>query len=173
MFSFPCHRETQGGYPVTDYTSLANAIKTSLENDSWLGNPANVKTIEIHRRGFSLQDPKDAQFFSASDVPAVAVIPNSSPKQQRLETTNEIRETIPCEISAVSRHRDFKAGMTAHQAIVQNIERVLEKQKSSIDDLGIDAFVPQVSTTEEQIKKGELYYFLSTTTARIELTATF
>lgn len=158
---------------MTDYASLAQAVKTTLENDSWLGNPANVKTIEIHRRGFSLQNPKDAQFFSSSDIPAVVVIPNSGSKQQRLETTNEIRETILCEISAVSRDRDLRAGMTAHQTRIQNIERILEKQKSSVDDFGIDAFVQQVSTTEEQIKKGEYYYFLSTTTARIELTATF
>lgn len=156
---------------MTDYTFLANAVKTTLENDSWLGNPANVKTIEIHRRGFSLQDSKDARFFSASDVPAIAVIPNSGPKQQRLETTNEIRETVLCEISAVSRDRDSRVGMTAHQARIQNIERVLEKQKSSANDFGIDAFVRQVSTTEEQIKKGEYYYFLSTTTASVELTA--
>ena len=158
---------------MTDYTTLANAIKTTLESDSWLGNSTNVKTIEIHRRGFSLQDPKDAQFFSEADVPAIAVIPNVGPKQQRLETTNEIRETIPCEIAAVTRDRDLQTGMTAHQTIIQNIERVLEKQKSSLNDFGIDAFVQQVSTTENQLKKGDYFYFVSTTTARIELTATF
>jgi hypothetical protein len=162
-----------GGLPVTDYTSLANAIKNTLVSDSWLGNSVNVKTIEIHRRGFSLQDHKDAQYFSEVDIPAIAVISNSSPKQQRQETTNEIRETIPCEIAAVSRDRDLQNGMTAHQALIQNIERVLEKQKSSVDDFGIDAFAQQVSTTESQLKKGHYYYFLSTTTARIELTATF
>jgi len=158
---------------VTDYTSLANAIKTTLQADTWLGNLANVKTIEIHRRGFSLQDSKDAQFFSEVDIPAIAVIPNSSPKQQRQETTNEIREIIPSEIAAVSRDRDLQAGLTAHQTLIQNIERVLEKQKSSLNDFGIDAFVQQVSTTESQLKKGEYFYFVSTTTARIELTATF
>ena len=156
---------------MTDYTSLAKAIKTTFLSDSWLGDSVNVKTIEIHRRGFSLQDQKDAQFFSTADIPAIAVIPNSSPKLQGLETTNEIRETISSEIAAVIRDRDFKTGMTAHQTLIQNIERVLDKQKSSLNDLGIDAFVQQVSTTEEQIKKAEFYYFLSTTTTRIEMTA--
>jgi lipopolysaccharide biosynthesis protein len=158
---------------MTDYTSLANAIKTTVSADGWLGNTGNVKTIEIHRRGFSLQDSKDAQFFSEADIPAIAIIPNASPKQQRQVTTNEILETIPCEISAVSRDRDFKTGMTAHLTLVQNIERVLEKQKSSVDDFGIDAFVQQVATTESQFKKGHHFYFISTTTARIELTASF
>ncbi len=158
---------------MTDYTLLANAIKTTLSADAWLGNSANVKTIEIHRRGFSLQDSKDAQFFSHADLPAIAVIPNSSPKQQKLATTNEIRETLFCEISAVSRERGLQTGMTVHQSLVQNIERVLEKQKSSLNDLGIDAFVQQVSTTENQLKKGEFYYFISTSRAEIELTASF
>lgn len=158
---------------MTDYTSLANAIKTTLLADSWLGNSANVKTMEIHRRGFSLQDPKDAQFFSQADLPAIAIIPNSGPKQQRLTTTNEIRETVFCEIAAVSRDRGLQTGMTVHQSLIQNIERVLEKQKSSLNDLGLDAFVQQVSTTENQVKKGEFYYFISTTRAQIELTVNY
>ena len=158
---------------MTDYTSLANAIKTTLLADSWLGNSANVKTMEIHRRGFSLQDSKDGQFFSQADLPAIAIIPNSGPKQQRLTTTNEIRETVFCEIAAVSRDRGLQTGMTVHQSLIQNIERVLEKQKSSLNDLGLDAFVQQVSTTENQVKKGEFYYFISTTRAQIELTVNF
>jgi hypothetical protein len=158
---------------MTDYTSLANAIQTTLSADSWLSNSANVKTIEIHRRGFSLQDPKDAQFFSQADLPAIAINPNSGPKQQRLTTTNEILETLFAEISAVSFNRGLQTGMTIHQSLVQNIERVFEKQKSSLNDLGIDAFVKQVSTTENQLKKGEFYYFISTTRAEIERTANF
>ncbi len=158
---------------MTDYTSIANAIQTTLSADSWLGNSANVQTIEIHRRGFSLQDPKDAQFFSPADLPAIAINPNSGPKQQRLTTTNEISETLFTEIGAVSFNRELQAGMTVHQNLVQNIERVLEKQKSSLNDLGIDGFVKQVSTTENQLKKGEFYYFISTTRAEIERTANF
>ncbi len=156
---------------MTDYTSLANAIHSTLSADAWLGNSVNVKTIEIHRRGFSLQDPKDAQFFSEADLPAIAVIPNAGPKQQRLSTTNEIRETLFCELAAVSRDRALQNGMTAHQSLIQNIERVLEKQKSSLNDLGVDAFVRQVSTTENQLKRGEFFYFISTTRAEIEMTA--
>ena len=60
-----------------------------------------------------------------------------------------------------------------HHTFVQNIERILEKQKSSANNLGIDAFVQSVNTTEEQFKKGEYYYFISTSTALIELTSSF
>ncbi len=156
---------------MTDYTALGNAIKTTLQNDTWIGN--NVQTIETHKRGFSIQDEKDARFFATDDLPAIAIVPNSEGKQQEIQTTNEIRETVPAQVVTVTRQRDAQAGMTTQHSLVQNIERVLEKQKSSADSLGIDAFVQNVSTIEEQLKKGEYYYFISTTTAQIELTTSF
>ncbi|MBN4077915.1 hypothetical protein JYT29_01145 [Nitrospina gracilis] len=156
---------------MTDYTALGNAIKTTLQNDTWIGN--NIQTIETHKRGFSIQDEKDARFFSTDDLPAIAIVPNSEGKQQETETTNEIRETVPAQVVAVTRQRNAQSGMTIHHTFVQNIERVLEKQKSSANNLGIDAFVQSVNTTEEQFKKGEYYYFISTSTAQIELTTSF
>ncbi len=158
---------------MTDYTVLGNAIKTTLENDSWVGNSANVKTLETHKRGFSIQDEKDARFFAPADLPAIAVVPNAEAKQQEPGATNEIRETVPAQVIAVTRQRDAQLGLAAHHTLVANIERVLDKQKSSSDDLGIGGFVREVSTTEEQFKKGEYYYFISITTAQIELTVNF
>ncbi len=158
---------------MTDYTAFGNAIKTTLQNDFWVGNSANVKTLETHKRGFSIQDEKDARFFSPSDLPAIAVVPNAEGKQQEPGATNEIRETVPAQVIAVTRLRDAQSGLNAHHSLVANIERVLDKQKSSSADLGIGGFVREVSTTEEQFKKGEYYYFISTTTAQIELTVNF
>jgi hypothetical protein len=158
---------------VTDYTALGNAIKTTLQNDSWFGNSANVKTLETHKRGFSIQDEKDARFFSPSDLPAIAIVSNSDAKQQEPGATNEIREIIPTQVIAVTRQRNAQSGLTAHHTLVANIERVLDKQKSSSADLGVGGFVREVSTSEEQFKKGEYYYFISTTTAQIELTVYF
>ncbi|MBC8287650.1 MAG: hypothetical protein H8E42_09295 [Nitrospinae bacterium] len=158
---------------MTDYTAFGNAIKTTLQNDSWVGNSANVKTLETHKRGFSIQDEKDARFFSPSDLPAIAVVPNAEGKQQEPGATNEIRETVPAQVIAVTRLRGAQSGLNVHHSLVANIERVLDKQKSSSADLGIGGFVREVSTTEEQFKKGEYYYFISTTTAQIELTVNF
>lgn len=158
---------------MTDYTALGNAIKSTLQNDSWAGNSSNVKTLETHKRGFSIQDEKDARFFSPADLPAIAVVPNAEGKQQEPGATNEIRETVSAQVIGVSRHRDAQAGLTAHHTLVANIERVMDKQKSSSADLGVDGFVREVSTSEEQFKKGEYYYFISTTTAQIELTVNF
>jgi hypothetical protein len=158
---------------VTDYTALGNNIKSTLLDDSWVGNSANVKTLETHKRGFSIQDEKDARFFSPADLPAIAVVPNAEGKQQEPGATNEIRETVSAQVIGVTRQRDAQAGLIAHHTLVANIERVMEKQKSSSADLGVDGFVREVSTSEEQFKKGEYYYFISTTTAQIELTVNF
>ena len=158
---------------MTDYTALGNAIKTTLQSDSWVGNTANVKAVETHKRGFSIQDEKDARFFSPSDLPAIAIVPNGEAKQQEPGATNEIRETIPAQIIGVTRHRDAQSGLIVHHTLVANIERVLDKQKSSSEDLGIGGFVREANTTEEQFKKGEYYYFISTTSAQIELTVNF
>ena len=146
---------------MTDYTALGNAIKTTLQNDSWVGNSVNVKTLETHKRGFSLQDEKDARFFAPSDLPAIAVVPNAEGKQQDSGATNEIRETVPAQVIVVTRQRDPQFGLAAHHTLIANIERVLDKQKSSSNDLGIGGFVREVSTSEEQFKKGGilLFYF--------------
>ena len=100
-------------------------------------------------------------------------MPNSEAKQQEPGATNEIRETIPAQVIGVTRHRDAQSGLIAHHNMVANLERILDKQKSSSADLGVGGFVREVSTNEEQFKKGEYYYFISTTTTQIELTVNF
>ena len=45
---------------MTDTVALGAAVETTLKADAWVGNLANVKTIEIHKRGFKIQDLRDA-----------------------------------------------------------------------------------------------------------------
>ncbi len=158
---------------MTDYTQLASAIKTTFNADAYLGNTANIKKIETNKRGFSIQDNRDALFYGELDLPAIAIVPNSDPKESSLGATNEQIDAVKVEVVAVSRHRSAQEGLDAHYTIVKNIESLLEKQRSSTQDLGLDAFVRQVSTRHEQFKKGEFYYFVSTSTAVVELTASF
>ncbi|MBI5427262.1 MAG: hypothetical protein HZA02_03160 [Nitrospinae bacterium] len=158
---------------MTDYARIGDAVRTTLLADSWLGNPANVKTVETHKRGFSLQDDKDALAFSHDELPAIAIVPNAGPKQSDQTATNEIRSVARSQAAVVSYHRDARTGLNNHLQIVANLERVLERQKTSQDDLGIDAFVAEVSTEQEQFKKGEYYYFLSRTDFNVEVTSAF
>jgi hypothetical protein len=158
---------------MTDYTSLGAAIKTTFEADAWLGNVANVKTIEVHKRGFKINKDKDSLYMDTDGLPGIIIIPNMQPKGQNQTTTNEIEEIIKSQVITLTRHRKLQVGMNAHFALVANVERVLQKQKSSADDLGIDAFVRSVSTEDNNDKEGDYYYFTSQTSAEIELTATF
>ncbi len=158
---------------MTDYAQIGDAVRAALLADSWLGDPANVKTAETHKRGFSLQDDKDALAFSRDELPAIAIVPNAGPKQSDQTATNEIRSVVRSQAAVVSCHRDARTGLDNHLRIVANLERVLERQKTSQDDLGIDAFVSDVATEQERFKKGEYYYFLSRTDFNVEITSVF
>ena len=158
---------------MSDYSQIGSAIKTTFLADSWLGNPANVKTVEIWKRGFMIQDARDALYFNINDLPALAIVPNAEPKKSDQATTNEIRSYVKSQIVVVTRNRDPQGEKDVQSAIVANVERVLEKQKSSAQALGIDAYVSDVSTVDEQFKDGEYYYFVSTTSCQIDITITF
>lgn len=156
---------------MTDYSQIGNAIKATLLADFWLGNTANVKTVEVHKRGFMLQDARDAQYFG--DLPAIAIVPNAKPKTSVQTTTHEIRSVVKSQVIAISRNRDSQTGRDAQALIVANLERVLEEQKTSARDLGIDAYVFNISSVEEQFKDGDHYIFVTTTGCDIEITAQF
>jgi hypothetical protein len=154
---------------MTDYFSVGNAIKTTLLADSWIGNSVNVKTVEIFTRGFSIQTLADAQSFDENDLPALAIVPNAMAKSSDQVTSNEIRSLVKPGIITVTRSSDPQTGGEDQNDIVANIERVLEKQKTSTQALGIDAYVFNVATTDQQFKHGTYYYFVSTTTCNIEI----
>lgn len=158
---------------MTDYAQVGNAVKTTFLADSWLGNSANVKTLEVWKRGFMIQDARDARFFNVNELPAIAIVPNAEPKTSGQVATNEIRSVVKPQMVTITRHRDPQAGKDAQNAIVANVERMLEKQKSSAQSLGIDAYVFNIATADEQFKDGEYYWFVSTTHCDVEITNQF
>lgn len=158
---------------MTDYTAIGAAIKTTFLADAWLGNVSNVKTIELEKRGYNIQDQKNADYFSQNDFPAIAIIPNGAGKSSEQQTTNEIYSQVRPRIIGFIRSRNRQTALGLLQTMVANIESVLEKQKKSTQALGIDAFVTNVSTTTEEHKDGEYYLMISTTTCEIEVITTF
>lgn len=151
---------------MTDYTALANAIKTTLEADSWVGDAANIVTLETFERDFSLQGLGEDQFFKEAELPAVNIVPNRG-KEQDLETVGEILESIQCELIAESFDPDPLTAAQEHDAMIKNLERVLAAQNTSLNDLGIDALVKEISTETGDFKKGKNYFYQS----RISFTA--
>ena len=120
---------------MTDTVALGNAVKTTLEADAWIGDAANVTTIEIHKRGFKIQDLGDALFFSKEDLPALAIVPRTRNKESLVGTTNELDETHFVGVVLVTVDRKVADGLDAHDVIIENIERVLnEGQASTLED---------------------------------------
>lgn len=158
---------------MVDYTSLANALKTTLQADAWVGNIANVKTIETFKRDFSLQGEDGASFYQPSELPALAIIANASPKGQDGAAVGEISESVFSEIETTSLNSDKQTTQVEHETIIKNLERVLDAQKTSVADLGIDALVKDVSTTTKEWKKGKNYFYFSTTSFTVLLTTTY
>jgi len=158
---------------MTDYTSLANAIKTTLQADSWIGNVANVKNIETYEREFSLQGEEGAPFYKESELPAMAIIPNASGKTQDGSAVGEILESVASEITTVSFNSVVLTAAQEHDTIIKNLERVLDAQKKSTADMGIDALVKNVSTETERFKKGNKYFYFSRTSFTVLLTSTY
>ena len=158
---------------MTDYSTIATAIKTTLQADAWIGNTANVKTIEVYLRESALQGGQDFPFYEKKLLPLMAIIPNVTPKGVDLSTTREIRETIACEVWTISSGQEVAAGWNNHYPIVGNLERVLSKQKTSANDLGIDALVTGVASEDSHKKVDKTLYFLSKTSFIVDLTNTF
>ncbi len=156
---------------MTDYVAVANAVRDTLLADAWLGAHANVKIIEAYPRGFSLQDGKGEMYFPNRDLPAIAVLPNAQPKKSEPISPTEIASIVRVEANSVSFDRDGQAGMAAHHLVVQNVERVLQKQATETNDLGIGARVSGVATRDRRFKKGEVYVFVSTTEFDVEIVA--
>ena len=156
---------------MTDATHIAESTKATLERDSWLGNTANVKTIEAHKREFSLQGDDDRPFYKESELPAMAIDPDAGGKEQDFETVGEIRENVIAEVMTVSGDADAVTAEDNHNTIIKNLERVLEEQVTSEKDLGMDALVKDVSTeTEDPFKKGNKTYYISRTTFTVDIT---
>ncbi len=158
---------------MVDYVALANAIKTTLEADSWVGNIANVKTVETYSREFSLQGEEGAPFYKDTELPAMAITPNAQGKSQDGAAVGEILESVASEVMTVTFHSVVLTAAQEHDTIIKNLERVLDAQKTSSADLGIDALVKDVSTETERFKKGANYFHLSRTRFTVLLTATY
>ena len=157
---------------MTDYTSIANALKTTLTADSWLGNTVNVKTVEIHQRGENISRSGDSLYFASNETPALAIVPNVAKSTSALISAEEVLISTRCQILGFTFDVNAQTGMANHIQLLTNLERVLEKQKSEQDDLGIGARVWDVSSQTDRKKKGSLFYFVSKTEFNVEQIAT-
>ncbi len=153
---------------MSDYSVVGNAVRNTLLADSWIADPANVKTVETYSRGYSLRESEESQYFGPEEAPAIAVIPNPASRKGHAISASRLLEQVNVEVVAVTFHREAQTGMAVQHQFVGNIERVLENQKTAGKDLGIGAFVDGLGTADRTTKNGELFCLVSTIRFQIE-----
>lgn len=161
-----------------DYAAIETAVHDTLQADSWLGDTDNVKTFDKGHRNFALHEKGAALYFGVNDLPAVSVFIKSDTKRQDFNTTNELDETVTVEVQSVlyvaQGSEDTVEGTM--RTLVQNIERVLDAQKTSAKNLGLDSECGYVNSTRTQFVYAETdkhKFLMATTEAEVQVVTTF
>ncbi len=159
---------------MTDYVEIADAIHDTLKADSWLSDTNNLKAIEVFERGNSEQGDEEVRpVIKSDDLPLVTVEVNISPKEDLLDSPEEVRVRVACAVIARTSNRDAQIGRRLHYVYIDKIEQVLGRQRDSQNDFSIDGFVREIGTTESIFKQDNIFYFESITTFTMEITRTF
>lgn len=155
---------------MTDYTALANGIKTTLEADSWVGDLANVKTIETYKREVALQGIEGFPYFTITELPALSIYPNRG-KAHESRTVTLDTNAVRSEIAVVSYNSVKLTAAQEHFAILKNVEAVLNSQKTETNDMGIGAYVDEIEVETRRFKKGTNFFYFSIISFTVELSA--
>jgi hypothetical protein len=155
------------------YKEIQDAIKVTLDADSWFDETSSsIQTVEVNERETELRHKESYAGFLYSELPALTI--SATGKESDLNTTQEIREEFLVECRLVTRARDEQSGMDTHLGKIKEVERVLRKQITSSDDLGINAFVFDVNTEKEETEKDGTYWIFKTLTfCTVEIIETY
>jgi len=161
-----------------DYTAIETAVHDTLKADAWLGDAANVKTWSKGHRNFVLHEKGASLYFDVNDLPAVSVAIQPDSKRQEFNVTNELEETVTVEVQSAIyiAQGDHAAGEAQFREIIQNIERVLDGQRTSANNLGLDSECGAVNSTRTRATFAETdkhRFHLSTTEAEVQVISTF
>ena len=158
---------------MSSYHEIQDAVKTTIDADSYFdGSSSSVQTTEVNERKVEVRHKPQYMGFLYSELPALTI--KCIGKESDLNTTREIREEFTVEMRLITRARDEQSGMDTHLDKIKEIERVLRKQVTSADDLGINAFVTEVNTElEETDKDGNYWVFKTLTFCTVEIIETY
>lgn len=150
---------------MSDYNGLATAVKDTIEADAYFADAdPPVKTIEIGVQGFNIAADTAANFFRMEDLPGMSINAKPEKKTSQFETTNELDEILPVDMALVTRVRKLQPGEVAHNAILKELERVLNAQRTSSASFGIDAVTESVTTSTTVITKAGDFHYIQTFT---------
>ncbi len=157
---------------MINYDTVNVAVKDTLEADVFFSGGENIRTIESHERPFSLQGEEGPPIFKSEEMPALNVILPSGSVEEDLSTTQEVRRFIPGKIMVRSLHENSQDGMVEQYLLVENVERILNAQKTSVKDLGIGAYVKDVSSETVRYKKENQTIIETAVTFVVDVTTT-
>jgi hypothetical protein len=158
---------------MSSYKEIQDAIKTTLDADSWFDETsATIEKVEVNEREVDIRHKPQYAGFLYSELPALTI--KAIGKESDLNTTREIREEFLVQCTLITRARNEQSGMDTHLGKVKEIERVLRKQVTSADDLGINAFCYDVNTEMQASQKdGNYWVFQTITFVTVEVIETY
>lgn len=158
---------------MSSYKEVQDAIKTTVDADSYFdGSTSSVNTVEVNEREIDIRHKAQYAGFLYSELPSLTI--KAIGKESELNTTREISEFFTVQCKMITRARNEQSGMDTHLGKVKELERVLRKQVTSSDDLGINAFVTDVNTELEENEADANYWiFKSLTFLTVEIIETY
>ncbi len=123
-----------------DYSAIEDAIVVVLKADAWLdpATASNVKVIEARVRETALLDNQPTWGLGReNELPGIIV--QAGPARRDKDTTRELINFIPIQIVAIVGEVQRVTAKATLTTLVENLERVIEKQVSSAQDWGLVA----------------------------------
>jgi hypothetical protein len=141
-----------------DYSAIEDAIAVVFNADAWLTNTANVKQIEARVRENATID-KALIWGLARDTELPGIIVWADPARRESVTIGEHDNFIPITVMAFVSDPVRNTARAALAVVLENLERVIEKQISSAQAWGIAAAtqVQTIRTDSTVYKDGDNY----------------
>jgi hypothetical protein len=142
-----------------DYSVVEDAIVAEFVADGWLDTAAgNVAVIEARVRENAITD-KALIWGLARDTELPGIIVYAETARRVPITTGEHDNFIPITVMAFVSELKRTTARAAHVTLVENLERVIEKQVSSAQSWGINAttVIPTIRPESTLYKEGDNY----------------
>ncbi len=134
-----------------DYSAIEDAIVVVLKADAWLDPTAsNVNLIEARVRELAYTDDNDTWGLALqNELPGIIV--EADPARRAKDTVGEHINYIPITVMAIVADPVRTTARSTLTTLVENLERVIEKQVSSAQAWGLAATTIVSSMTTEMV----------------------
>lgn len=140
-----------------DYSAIEDAIVVVFAADDWLKIVAgNVKVIEARVREAATTETEETYGLTRdTELPGIIVTAGSARREP--VTCGEHDNFIPISVLAIISELERTTARVTLTTLVENLERVIEKQVTSAQAWGTAAatVIPSMQTSDERFKDGD------------------